>query len=538
MTVAGAPSYQQPFGSELLHLEHHRDLQAAINAALLVDDEGGPTFSVAAYGAVGDGGTDDTAAIQATIDDAAEVHGTVYFPPTAAYYKVDYRDSPTTITGYHGIYPALIAYDGIRLVGYGATIKAPAWDAASVALFGDSGGDIGPVGVSLHGLTLDGTGSGQEAEHEGIWFGPAVDLFIEDCRFLNFAGKGIQSLGVVSEGNYGRRIRVERCYFRNAWGNPIAIERGARDIWVTGNVFDGAASSFPGEAVILGGDQPDDGNYHIVGNTFDGWGSLAVESGVGVEIRDNAFIAHGAAAGPAVVLGPSSSVVISDNTVDLSPASSDACHAFALTSDGDYAHITITDNVITQMADVETSVILVQQTGTVTDLTVEGNSISGGVSGGVDGNKGPLVLKGITAPLLVANNAIDSDHSHSVLITGGDPAPRITGNDFTGLCSCGEPDATITGNRLAAEHTALIHADRSVVSGNRITSANVNNEPPIATYGTHSIVSGNVIENAVASKPWIVEDAAGDYNKFGPNVYVGASGSVVVEGDNSTESEF
>lgn len=44
-------------------------------------DTGGAVFNVKAYGAKGDGVTDDTAAIQATVTAAVAVNGTTYFPP-------------------------------------------------------------------------------------------------------------------------------------------------------------------------------------------------------------------------------------------------------------------------------------------------------------------------------------------------------------------------------------------------------------------------------------------------------------------------
>jgi hypothetical protein len=44
-------------------------------------DKGGQVFNVKAYGATGDGSTDDTADIEAAVASAEAVHGTVYFPP-------------------------------------------------------------------------------------------------------------------------------------------------------------------------------------------------------------------------------------------------------------------------------------------------------------------------------------------------------------------------------------------------------------------------------------------------------------------------
>src|SRR5690349_23654276 len=63
--------------------------------ALVVSSAGaaaaGPAVSVidvGAYGARGDGSTDDTAAIQSAINAAASISGTVFFPDTANGYRV------------------------------------------------------------------------------------------------------------------------------------------------------------------------------------------------------------------------------------------------------------------------------------------------------------------------------------------------------------------------------------------------------------------------------------------------------------------
>lgn len=84
------------------HAQHHDDMADAINkveAELGINPSGSYAtvvarlnnvlpFSVKDYGAIGDGTTDDTAAIQACFVAAAIANAKVYFPPTTAFYKI------------------------------------------------------------------------------------------------------------------------------------------------------------------------------------------------------------------------------------------------------------------------------------------------------------------------------------------------------------------------------------------------------------------------------------------------------------------
>jgi len=109
-----------------------------------------PSFaSVKKFGAVGDGSTDDTAAIQQAIDATGESGGTLLFPPG------NYLVSSV------GLRP------GVRYLGYGATIKRPPNQGKWVRTFNAamdgyaySGDEDSPL-LTIEGLTFDGSLSEQ-----------------------------------------------------------------------------------------------------------------------------------------------------------------------------------------------------------------------------------------------------------------------------------------------------------------------------------------------------------------------------------------
>ena len=170
------------------------------------------------YGAVGDGATDDTAAIQAAIDAASSGGGVVYFPQVASSYRVT-----STLTA-----------DGdVMLVGAGAPLSVIAMDHASNDLlsFGGSGtGHNAMVGLRLQVLQAHsgnllvvpaattlvvercqfGTGTNNNGDLVEIAASASTNVTFRDCRFLWTSATvgAINSLGAVE------RVRLEGCYFR------------------------------------------------------------------------------------------------------------------------------------------------------------------------------------------------------------------------------------------------------------------------------------------------------------------------------------
>lgn len=125
----------------------------------------------APYGAVGDGSTDDTAAIQAAIT-ATAPGGTCYLPPGT--YLVT-SSEPSVLTG----------VDGITIAGAGATrsVLKTARGSSATRLLGLSG----VVDVTVRDLGFDG--AGHATTKSGVFAntrGTQKNLTVQRCRFENF----------------------------------------------------------------------------------------------------------------------------------------------------------------------------------------------------------------------------------------------------------------------------------------------------------------------------------------------------------------
>lgn len=139
-------------------------------------------FDIRAYGAAGDGTTDDTAAIRAAVRDAAACRGTVLVPPGRY------------VTGKITLAP------GVRLEGKSA------WSfrsyGASEFLLRDGEEDCmiditGAFGASIAGMSLNGRGLGERVHGVMLYWkkyngGSEEDTpAIDDCRIGNFSGDGV-----------------------------------------------------------------------------------------------------------------------------------------------------------------------------------------------------------------------------------------------------------------------------------------------------------------------------------------------------------
>jgi Pectate lyase superfamily protein len=158
---------------------------AAAAPAMAADARSGDFFNVRQFGAKGDGRTDDTRAIQKTIDAAAETGGAVFLPPS------EYACSELHVR-------ARVALIGVPAwdyhVGGGSVLKLA--DDKAPSLLNITGAN----GATLDGLSLIGGKLGKEIH--GILLnkpdpGKQEDTFrIERCQVNGFTGDGVRLMHV------------------------------------------------------------------------------------------------------------------------------------------------------------------------------------------------------------------------------------------------------------------------------------------------------------------------------------------------------
>lgn len=232
-------------------------------------------YSVKDYGAIGDGVTNDTGAINAVLA-AVPVGGTILLPSGSTF----------------RITSPIVLSKKVRVVGHGATIT----NSTSTQTFRI---DAGGSGTRLEGLTLTGPGSGSVhalgyAIHTtgtvaapvtditlsdltisgfskaGMWLERCVRLAIRDCNISDIAYAGILTLGcqwVTISGNKIRNLTQPVGYI-NSYGialtrnSSLSMELGPRtsDVTVIGNIIDGVPlwegiDSHAGERLTIVGNE-------------------------------------------------------------------------------------------------------------------------------------------------------------------------------------------------------------------------------------------------------------------------------------------
>lgn len=211
------------------------------------DPAGDPVIlDVRGYGAACDGETDDTAAIQATIDAAASCGGgIVYLPPGT------YRVSKTQWQSY-----ALLMRPHVRLVGAAAGVT-------TVRLVDDTQAIIAIVhaesahGMALERLTFDGNRANvyQSDQMAAVRLISTEGAVIRECVFREPRGDGLLINGPTSPTAH---LLVEACEFHGAGRSGITLGSGhqhvtIRDCWFHGDFSSQPIDSEPAIPSVTGG---------------------------------------------------------------------------------------------------------------------------------------------------------------------------------------------------------------------------------------------------------------------------------------------
>jgi len=229
-------------------------------------------MNVRRFGAVGDGATDDTGAIQNAVDAAAERSDTIFFPPGIYACSTIKLRSRVGLAGH----PAWSYRDNggatLRLIDPSVSCLLDLTGAAGVTISGLCL-DGGKVGTNAHGIMFDKKDYGKEEDAPRI----------ERCRISRFTGDGIhlgriwcfsiRSCMVAFNAGCGIRLR--------GWDGFIL------DNWLSGNGGAGLGAYEENSAITMNGNRIEwnrgggiavrGGNhYNITGNYFDRSGGPAI----------------------------------------------------------------------------------------------------------------------------------------------------------------------------------------------------------------------------------------------------------------------
>jgi len=277
--IYNAPAATERYRSDLISF-----VQSGVGAVTrTVQSKLRDVVSVKDFGAVGDGATDDTAAIQAAQTYVDDIGGTIYFPPGTYLVSGD--------CGNGGI-----GNSKIHVLGYNATIQRAA-TASSYTMFSFRQ-NMTIEGLKLKGYIQSGTGWADVVPASSFGF-RASSNSARNVLFINCEADGLPYDGWYI-GNSQAQVKLLNCIGQNSYRNDFAAVEG-ESIVIEGGTF---GYNSPAATKVAGIDiEPNSGiiNYVSVKNIksyhkIDFW---AANGGIrhaiidGVEMQDSdALLSH------------------------------------------------------------------------------------------------------------------------------------------------------------------------------------------------------------------------------------------------------
>jgi polygalacturonase len=207
------------------------------------------------FGATGDGVTDDRAAIQASIDDAAaQGKGGIFIP--AGTYRVSRAEHPGRSLDLNGVQDFMVLGEG----------------PASVVKLTDTSARTGDWNLFLlrnnchrvvfRDLVIDGNRSrltDPDEQTHGIAVQDGTDdLLVIGCTVRDCFGDGLRLLGTASAGEHVTRVRVDSCLFQTNHRTGLAVQRAVEKVVVANCIFDSTVHGQDIDFEPTGSDGPSD----------------------------------------------------------------------------------------------------------------------------------------------------------------------------------------------------------------------------------------------------------------------------------------
>lgn len=181
------------------------------------------TYNVKAFGAKGDGTTDDTTAIQNAVTAASAASGKVYFP-TGTYIV----SATITVTGDGVVVEGAQRGDTDHPCGTIVRVTASAFTGTSLFSFQQSGTPARPLaGCGIRHISLDGN-AGAHSNIDGVFL-QAFDAVLDDIEAAYFSGNGVHVQGLTSPAWNTYNTKLINSFIHNNTGHGTFWDTASTD---------------------------------------------------------------------------------------------------------------------------------------------------------------------------------------------------------------------------------------------------------------------------------------------------------------------